>query len=395
MFDDLKNDGSASRRDFLKLAGFSFAITAMASCQSKVRKVVPYVVAPYEITPGEANYYASSFINGSDYCSIVVKTREGRPIKIEGNPESGVTRGGTSARVQASIMELYDTSRYQAPQKEGAIVEWDSADTEIMEALRQISEDGGSIVLLTPSIFSPSTEAVITKFKESYPGTEWIPYDAISASAIREANRLRFGKEVVPDYRFDLADVIVSVGADFLGTWLSPVEYTKQFSSRRNPDKEMNHLIQIESNLSLTGSNADRRIQIKPSQEGAVLLNIYKEVVGAVEQRSVKAPGSPVDVKEVSDKLLKAKGKSLIVSSSNDVGIQQIVCEINRALGNVGSYSTMGLTLMTHQGRDSDMNDLIRRMKAGEIDALLTYNVNPAFSRHDADEFIQGVERSG
>jgi len=134
MFDDLKNDGSASRRDFLKLAGFSFAITAMASCQSKVRKVVPYVVAPYEITPGEANYYASSFINGSDYCSIVVKTREGRPIKIEGNPESGVTRGGTSARVQASIMELYDTSRYQTPQKEGAIVEWDSVDAEIIGA---------------------------------------------------------------------------------------------------------------------------------------------------------------------------------------------------------------------------------------------------------------------
>lgn len=395
MFDDLKNDGSASRRDFLKLAGFSFAITAMASCQSKVRKVVPYVVAPYEITPGEANYYASSFINGSDYCSIVVKTREGRPIKIEGNPESGVTRGGTSARVQASIMELYDTSRYQTPQKEGAIVEWDSADAEIMEALKQISEDGGSIVLLTPSIFSPSSEAVITKFKESYPGTEWIPYDAISASAIREANRLRFGKEVVPDYRFDLADVIVSVGADFLGTWLSPVEYTKQFSSRRNPDKEMNHLIQIESNLSLTGSNADRRIQIKPSQEGAVLLNIYKAVVGAVEQRNVKAPGSPVDVKEVSDKLLKAKGKSLVISSSNDVGIQQIVCEINRALGNVGHTVQWDSPLMTHQGRDSDMNDLIRRMKAGEIDALLTYNVNPAFSRHDADEFIQGVEKVG
>ncbi len=397
MFDDLKSDGSASRRDFLKLAGFSFAVTAMASCQSKVRKVVPYVVAPYEITPGEANYYASSFINGSDYCSIVVKTREGRPIKIEGNPESGVTRGGTSARVQASIMELYDTSRYQSPQKEGVIVEWDSADVEIMEALRQISEGGGSIVLLTPSIFSPSTESVIEKFKASYPGTEWIPYDAISASAIREANRLRFGKEVVPDYRFDLADVIVSVGADFLGTWLSPVEYTKQFSSRRNPDKEMNHLIQIESNLSLTGSNADRRIQIKPSQEGAVLLNIYKEVVGATEKRNVKAPGSPspVDVKEVSDKLLKAKGKSLVVSSSNDVGIQQIVCEINRVLGNMGQTVQWDSPLMTHQGRDSDMNDLIRRMKAGEIDALLTYNVNPAFSRHDADEFVQGVEKVG
>ncbi len=395
MFGDLKNDGSASRRDFLKLCGFSFAVSAMASCHSKVRKVVPYVVAPYEITPGEANYYASSFINGSDYCGIIVKTREGRPIKIEGNPESGITRGGTSARVQASIMELYDTSRYQAPQKEGSSLEWDQVDEEVMQALRRISDDGGSIVLLTPSIYSPSTEAVIEQFKANYPGTEWISYDAISASAIREANRLRFGRELVPDYRFDLADVIVSVGADFLGNWLSPVEYTKQFSSRRDPDKEMNHLIQFESNLSLTGSSADRRIQIKPSHEGAILLNIYKEVIAATEQRSIEAPPSPVDVKEVSKKLLGARGKSILVSASNDLEIQQIVCEINRSLENIGSTILWESPLMTHQGRDSDVEELIHKMNAGEVDALLTYHVNPAFTRHDANAFTQGLEKVG
>jgi Fe-S-cluster-containing dehydrogenase component/anaerobic selenocysteine-containing dehydrogenase len=395
MFADQKDEGSASRRDFLKLCGFSLAVTAMASCQSKVRKVVPYVVAPYEITPGEANYYASSLISGSDYCSIVVKTREGRPIKIEGNPESGITRGGTNARGQASILELYDTSRYQAPLMDGVSVEWDMADAEIVQELKKISDRGGSIVMLTPSIFSPSTQAVIEQFQASYPGTEWIPYDAVSASAIREANRLRFGKELVPDYRFDVADVIVSVGADFLGTWLSPVEYTRQFSSRRNPDQEMNHLIQIESNLSLTGSNADRRIQIKPSQEGIVLLNIYKEIVGATEQTKVKAPPSPVDVKELSKKLLQAKGKSLLVASSNDVGIQQLVCEINRALGNIGTTLQWESPLMTYQGRDSDMKELIRRMNAGEIDALLTYHVNPAYTRHDAEDFVKGVEKVG
>ena len=395
MFADQKDEGSASRRDFLKLCGFSLAVTAMASCQSKVRKVVPYVVAPYEITPGEANYYASSLINGSDYCSIVVKTREGRPIKIEGNPESGITGGGTNARGQASILELYDTSRYQAPHKEGIPVEWDLADAEIVQELKKISDRGGSIVLLTPSIFSPSTQAVIEQFQASYPGTEWIPYDAVSASAIREANRLRFGKEHIPDYRFDLADVIVSVGADFLGTWLSPVEYTRQFSSRRNPDQEMNHLIQIESNLSLTGSNADRRIQIKPSQEGAVLLNIYKEIVGATEQRTVIAPPSPVDVKELSKRLLKAKGKSLVVAASNDVGIQQLVCEINNALGNLGSTVQWESPLMTYQGKDSQMEELVRRMNAGEIDALLSYHVNPAYTRHDAEEFLKGVEKVG
>ncbi len=395
MFGDMKDDGSASRRDFLKLCGFSFAVTTLASCQTKVRKVVPYVVAPYEITPGEANYYASSYISGSDYCGIVVKTREGRPIKIEGNPESGITRGGTSSRVQASLMELYDTSRYQAPLKEGGPVEWDLADAEIMQALRGISDSGGSIVLLTPSVYSPSTQAVIEEFKASYPGTEWIPYDAISASAIREAMRLCFGKELVPDYRFDLADVVVSLGADFLGTWLSPLEFTKQFSSRRNPDKEMNHLVQIESTMSLTGSNADQRIQIKPSQEGVVLQNLYKEIVKATEQRNLTAPPSPVDVKELSKKLLKAKGKSLVISSSNDLGIQQIVCEINRSLGNIGSTILWESPLMTHQGRDADFEKLINMMNAGEVDALLSYHVNPAYTGHNTEAFVQGVEKVG
>jgi molybdopterin-containing oxidoreductase family iron-sulfur binding subunit len=292
-------------------------------------------------------------------------------------------------------LELYDTSRYKGPQKEEVAVEWDVADAEIVKELKKISDMGGSIVLLTPSIFSPSTQAVIEQFKASYPGTEWIPYDAVSASAIREAMRIRFGKELVPDYRFDLADVIVSVGADFLGTWLSPVEYTRQFSSRRNPDQEMNHLIQIESNLSLTGSNADRRIQIKPSQEGALLLNIYKEIILATEQRNVIAPASPVDVKELSKKLLQAKGKSLLVASSNDVGIQQLVCEINRTLGNIGTTVQWESPLMTYQGRDSDMEELVRRMNSGEIDALLSYDVNPAYNWRDTDDFVKGVEKVG
>jgi Fe-S-cluster-containing dehydrogenase component/anaerobic selenocysteine-containing dehydrogenase len=393
MFDNLDKDGSSSRRDFLKLCGFSFAVSAMASCQSKVRRAVPYVVAPYEITPGEANYYASTFMEGSDYCSIIVKTREGRPIKIEGNPESKITRGGTSARVQASVMELYDTRRYQSPQKAGLPVEWDAADADIQASLQQISDQGGTIVLLTPTICSPSTLAVMDQFKARYPGSEHISYDAYSASAIRDANKESFGKAAIPDYRFDLAEVIISMGADFLGSWLSPVEYTKQFSSKRNPDQEMNSLIQIESNLSLTGSNADKRIQIKPSQEAAVLMNIYKKVVGDVEGRTVNAPSSPVDVSEICKKLLASKGKSLVISASTEKRIQQLVNEINRTLGNIGSTILMDSGLQTHQGRDSDLEDLTGRMNAGEVDAILVYNVNPAYTWHDSPGFVSGMKK--
>jgi len=395
LFGDLKNEGQASRRDFLKLCGYSFAIATLSSCHTKIRKAVPYVLAPFEITPGETNFYASSYINGSDYCSIIVKTREGRPIKIEGNPESGITKGGTSARVQASVLDLYDTTRYPGPFRDGDPLDWQQIDIEISAKLQKIVEKGGTTVLLTPSIFSPSTEAVITGFQQKFPGSEWVQYDAVSSSAIKEANKISFGKQVIPDYRFDKAELIVSFGADFLGTWLSPIEYTKQFSSGRDPDKKMNHLIQFESNLSLTGSNADKRIQIKPSQELAALLKIYTDIVQSVENRTIEVSNSNIEIGDVSKKLLESKGKSLVISSTNNKQIQLLINEINNLLGNIGHTILFDSYLRTHRGIDSDMDMLVEKMKKGGVDALLVWNVNPAYTYHNRAAFLEGIKRVG
>lgn len=191
----------SSRRDFLKLCGYSFAITALSSCEQKISKAIPLIIAPEEIIPGEALYYSSSYINGSDYCSIIVKNRDGRPIKIEGNPESSIVKGKTNARVQASILELYDTGRFHGPIKEGVSTDWATIDTEITEKLSEISSRRGRIVLLTPTVFSPSVEAAISEFLKRYNGSQWVQYDAISYSAILEANRISFGRQVIPDYR--------------------------------------------------------------------------------------------------------------------------------------------------------------------------------------------------
>ena len=395
LLSDQRKDIPASRRDFLKLCGFSFAVSALASCQSKIGKAIPYVIAPNELTPGEALYYASSYINGNDYCSIIVKTRDGRPIKIEGNPESGITRGGTSARVQASVLDLYDGSRFHGPLKDGISTGWESIDKEISSKLQKIVEEKGAIILLTPTIFSPSTEAVITGFLNKFKGSEWVQYDAISYSAILEANKISFGKQVIPDYRFDKADLIVSIGADFLGTWLSPIEYTKQFSSRRDPEHDMNWLIQMESNLSLTGSNSDNRIQIKPSQEPAILLNIYKHIIKAVENRNIDTPASPVDVSGISEKLLLSTGKSLVISGSNVKQVQLLVNEINRLLGNIGHTILFDSFLKTHAALDSNMEMLIGKMKKGAVNALLVWNVNPVYTWYKRDAFAEGLKKVG
>lgn len=390
---DQNKDLLASRRDFLKLCGFSFAVTALASCRSKISKAIPYAYAPVELTPGEALYYASSYVNGNEYCSIIVKNRDGRPIKIEGNPESSVTSGGTTARVQASVLDLYDGGRFHGPLKDRSPVSWEKIDEDITGKLKDISSKGGTAVLLTPTIFSPSTESLISGFLKKFPGTQWVQYDAISYSALLEANKESFGKQVIPDYRFDKANLIVSFGADFLGTWLFPVDYIKQFSSRRIPEKEMNYLIQLESNLSLTGSNADKRIQIKPSQELSVLSNIYKEILKNVENRTVVVPESPVDVSEIAKKLLESRGKSLVISGSNVKKIQLLVNEINRLLGNIGQTISFSSSLRTHAAIDNDMELLVEKMKKGSVNALLMWNVNPAYTWYSREAFTEGLKK--
>ncbi len=208
---------TSSRRDFLKLCGYSFAVGALSSCKSRITRAIPYVTAPREMTPGEALWYASSYVNGSDYCSIIVKSRDGRPVKIEGNPLSGVTRGGTNARAQASVLDLYDMSRFRGPLKDGSSVSWQQIDEEITAGLKKTVYDNRSVVLLTPTIYSPSTEEVISGFLSKFPGSEWVKYDAISCSGMLEANRISFGRQVIPDYRFDKADIIVSCRRRFSG----------------------------------------------------------------------------------------------------------------------------------------------------------------------------------
>jgi molybdopterin-containing oxidoreductase family iron-sulfur binding subunit len=187
--------------------GFSVSAAALASaCQRPVQKAIPYLIKPEEIIPGKAQYYASTYMDGSDYCSILVKVRDGRPIKIEGNELSTLTGGGTSARVQASVLSLYDSSRLQYPSLGGSRITWEQADKEIMAKLQEIKKAGGTINLMTRSLYSPSTQAAIDLFKKTYPSLNHVTYEPVSVSAVIEANRLSFNTETIPEYKFEDAD---------------------------------------------------------------------------------------------------------------------------------------------------------------------------------------------
>nr|MBP7512382.1 TAT-variant-translocated molybdopterin oxidoreductase [Bacteroidia bacterium] len=266
---------NANRRDFLKYFGFSISAVALAACnKAPIKNAIPYIVKPENITPGIPNWYASTCNACSSNCSILVKTREGRPIKIEGNSDSPVFKGATCGTGQASLLGLYDNERLRGPKAKGAEATWDAVNGDIKSGLASAK----AIRLITGTVNSPSTKKAIAEFTAKFPQAQHIQYEANSMGSIAEASMRAFGKKVVPGYRFDLAKVIVSFGADFLGTWISPAEFTKQWSATRVAEnKNISRHIQIESNLSLSGTNADVRYPIKPSAEGAYLVSLYNK----------------------------------------------------------------------------------------------------------------------
>ncbi|KUG06819.1 TAT-variant-translocated molybdopterin oxidoreductase [Solirubrum puertoriconensis] len=377
------DDTVAPRRDFLKLMGFGLAAATLASCEAPVRKAIPYLNKPEEVDPGIANFYASTYFNGQDYNSVLIKTREGRPIKVEGNPESPVTRGGLSARGQASLLNLYDQARLQSFAINGKPADKDQVDQEIRTKLAGVT---GRIAIVSPTIISPTTKRVIAEFAGRYANTEHVMYDAVSQSGLLRANG-----GVVPGYDFSKAAVIVSLAADFLGTWVSPVEYASQYIVNRkvsSSKKTMSRHFQFEPNMSLTGANADVRVAVKPSEIGKVALALYNGIVGGGAASSYRNAQLTKAINE-----LKAAGnRALVVSGSNDVAVQTLVTAINAALGNTGTTINPAAPSYVRQGDDARMARLVADMKAGQVGAVIFYHANPAYDHPLAADVKQALQ---
>jgi len=396
-----KNQAGSSRRDFLKFMGFSVATAAVvASCKKPVNKAIPYLVKPEEVKPGMANYYASTYFEENEYCSVLVKVRDGRPIKIEGNNLSPISKQGTSARVQASVLNLYDDARLKSPLKRGAATTWQEAEDYIGKKLEQLNSENKKVVLLSSTIISPSTKKVIGIFRENYPNVEWLQYDAVPASGILTANQQSFGKPFIPVYRFEKAKVIVSFGADFLGSWLSPVEYTKGYSAGRKlleKTDSMSRHYQFESGMTLTGSNADVRIPIKPSEEAVLISGLYNQLLKAKGLAGYADTQTPVDLGGLVADLIENEGKSLVVSASNDTNVQLVINAINQLLGNYGNTIITTRTLNTKQGIDAEFESFLAELKNKKIAGVLCWGVNPVYNHPAGKEIkaaLEGLELS-
>ena len=377
---------STSRRDFLKYVGFSTAAATLAACEGPVVKSIPYVVAPKRITVGKADYYATTMADGYDFASVLVKTREGRPIKIENN-KMATDVYGANARVHASVLSLYDSNRLQGPKINGEDASWSTIDSELGTKLNALG--GKQIVLLTQTFASPSTSKLIEEFSAAYPNVKHVTYDAISEDATLDAFEGKYGMRALPDYDFSKAEVIVSVGADFLGDWQGGGFDSRYAKSRIPKNGKMSRHVQFEANMTITGATADKRVPMTPRQQKQAVSAIHSLVNGG---GSTGLSGElDKAVRNAAKQLKQAGSKGVFLTGVSDVNAQLLALNINSALGS--QIIDTASPRMTRQGNGKQVMQLVEDMNSGNVGAIMIVGVNPAYSLPNAEAFKTGLKK--
>ena len=373
---------STSRRDFLKYVGFSTAAASLAACEGPIKKSIPYVVLPDEIIPGIANYYATTIADGFDFANILVKTREGRPIKIERN-RLEQSFGSVNARVHASVLSLYDVNRLQTPLISNEPATWEAFDSALENKLNALKEE--KIVLLTQTFASPSTSKLIKKFTSNYPNVSHVIYDTVSSSEALDAFQSKYGIRALADFDFSKAEVIVSVGADFLGDWQGG-GFDSSYAKGRIPSEgKMSQHFQFEANMSLTGANSDIRIPTTPSQQ--------KQVVKALTGGSTSGlPESVVAaISSAKAALQKAGDKGVIITGLPDVSAQSSILSYNESVSSV-VMSTEKPKLI-RKGNSREVTNVINDVLNGDVKGLISVGVDPVYSFPNNLAFTEAYTR--
>lgn len=412
--DDAPSQGlQIDRRGFLQAAGFGLAAAATGCHRPPVRSARPYLEAPEHVVPGEALHYASVCDGCSAGCGTLVKVRDGRPIKLEGLDGKGLEGKGLDgrglcARGQASLLGLYDSRRLRGPRLHGADATWKAADSAVREGLEAALRDGRKIRLLTPTLLGPTERAAVRRFADAR-GARHVEHDPVSASAILDAHQRTHGRRVLPRFRFAEAEVIVAVDADFLGTWISPVEHAAAYRDGRRPDADPPHMsyhVQIESLLTLSGSNADRRIALPPEEIGAAVATLASLLLRETDLAEADLEATPRGgasdlpdatrraLGELARELEQAGERGLLVCGSDDVDVQVLVNAMNQHLGAYGR--TLDLERPSFQSRSDDgaLAELMGELRAGEVGVLLVAGLDPAYlwEGRDLAEALRNVD---
>ncbi len=382
------SSSSTTRRDFLKYVGFSTAAASLAACEGPVHKSIPYVLQPEQIIPGVADYYATSVFDGFDFANLLVKTREGRPIKIDNNKVAGA-KFAANARIHASILSMYDSMRLKEPKIAGKNATWSDVNAKVKASLTETKAKGGQVVLLTNTLASPSTEKLIAEFVGAHPNAKHVVYDAVSSSEALDAFEMIYGERALADYDFSKANLIVSVDADFLGDWQGG-SYDSGYAQGRIPKNgKMSRHYQMEANMTLSGASADKRIPMSTATQKQALVRIYNVItnssVPCVINKEVDAL-----VTKAAQQLKAAGSKGVLVSGIQDKNAQLLVLGINQAL-NSEAFVTTG-TRQIRKGSNEKVSQLLADMKDGKVHTLIMSGVNPVYTLPNSKEFTAALK---
>ncbi len=401
---DLPLDG-ISRRRFFSLLSASAALALGASSCSRIDrgKIVPYTKRPAEIIPGVATYYASTFQEGLFTSGVLVKTREGRPIHVEGNTEDNLSHGKTGLRAIGDVLGLYDPDRLRNPSRDGTPATWETADQEIIQAFKSARDAGKQVLLMTGAVVSPTQRALIESMRRTVPLLRHAVWEPAVSQPDMLAARSLYGEFVLPRLRFDRADVILSLQADFLGSAESAPAYIQEFASRRSiskPTDPMNRLWAVEGCMTLTGANADQRLQVRPSKIAPLIFALARflhELYGVPLPEGLNAAhlkdfnldseagdlGIAPNVLRALAEDLRRAGKSSLVIAGQALPLEAHVAAhlLNAMLGAEGYTQDAALApavpeLLTSAG----LQDLLREAAQGAFAAAIFWGANPAYS---------------
>ena len=390
--DQVMNNSKTNRRDFLKYVGFSTAAASLAACEGPVHKSIPYVVQPEEIRPGISNFYATTIADGFDMASILVKTREGRPIKVENNTDAPVSYRA-NARVQASVLSLYDTFRLQGPTQSGSPVSWATLLGQSRQQLDNLQAEGAQVVLLTQSFASPSTQALIDQLTAKYKNIKHIAYDAVSSSHALDAFEKAYGQRALPTYDFSKAETIVSFDADLIGDWQggghAPGYVKTRVPVKKNGKAKMSTHFQFEANMTLSGAAADKRVPLSAAQQKQVLAALYSELTNGQSN----AEQAIQDLAKVAARHLRKAGKkAVVITGLPSVEAQRIALAINEKLGSV-VIDTQHTTTV-RQGSAEQLTQLVDDLNRGAVQGIITAGVNPVYTLANGDQFAAGLDKA-
>jgi MoCo/4Fe-4S cofactor protein with predicted Tat translocation signal len=387
-----------SRRAFLKVMGASAALVGLTGCFQKPReKIVPYVDPPEDVVPGIPLFFATSLsLNGYGRGGLI-RSNEGRPTKVEGNPDHPASLGATDAYMQAAVLQMYDPDRSQTVVHAGDVSAWDPFLLMLNTERETMAGLGDKLRVLSGSFTSPTLARQKKAFLAKYPGARWHQYDPVSLDNCRQGAKLAFGEEVEPVYSFDKAKIILSLDSDFLLTHPAAVRYAADFAAARrvrinSGQTSMNRLYVIEGSPSITGAMADHRDRIRPSQiEGVVrqLLDHVKEVSAATQ------PSSQIACFDILVRdLLASKGQSLIiVGESQPPIVHALVHALNDALGNVGKTVIYADPISVTSSDADSIKALADDMSAGNVDTLIILGSNPVYDAPADLKFADAITK--